>query len=45
MDSLKKSLHNIEEIDNWLLLYHLGLFETIVFAYDYHYLFIDRVFR
>lgn len=44
MKSLEKDLRDIE-IDNWLLLYHLGLFETIVFTYDYHYLFIDRVFK
>lgn len=44
MESLKKSLHNTE-VDNWLLIYRLGLFETMVFIYDYHYLFIDRVFK
>lgn len=45
MKSLKKNLHDTEEIDNWLLLYRLGLFETIVFTYDYHYLFIAQVFK
>ena len=45
MESLEKNLHNIETTDNWLMLYRLGLFETMVFIYDYDYLFINGVFK
>lgn len=41
MESLKKSLHDTE-IDNWLLIYRLGLFETMAFTYGYSHLFLSK---
>lgn len=42
MENLKKNSHDTE-VDNWLLIYRLGLFETMVFTYGYHYLFVRRI--
>jgi len=36
MKSLKNNLHDTK-VDNWLLIYRLGLFETMAFTYGYYY--------
>lgn len=40
-----KHLHGPEKTENWWFLYHCGLFDTMVFIYDYHYLFVGGTLK